>query len=230
MTDEEFFAWLDGELDDADANRVAAAVAANPALQARADAHRTMMAGLRGAFQPVVNADVQSPTFGAEVVPLAPRKATNENHRWRFGLPQWGAMAASLALGLLVAPFIRGNGGQPFEAHNGTVVAAAGLEKALDTQLASLDQSGPVRIGITFRDKKGQICRSFNGDAGSGLACRGDKGWTVDGLFSASPSQSGDYRMAAGEDPRLAALIDANIAGEPLDAAGEKAAKDAGWR
>jgi hypothetical protein len=36
--------------------------------------------------------------------------------------------------------------------------------------------------------------------------------------------------MAAGEDPRLAALIDGRIAGEPFDAAKEKAARDANWR
>jgi hypothetical protein len=36
--------------------------------------------------------------------------------------------------------------------------------------------------------------------------------------------------MAAGVDPNLAALIDATIAGEPLDAAGERAAQQQGWR
>ena len=36
--------------------------------------------------------------------------------------------------------------------------------------------------------------------------------------------------MAASEDPRLAALIDETIAGEPFDEAQEKAALEAGWR
>ena len=36
--------------------------------------------------------------------------------------------------------------------------------------------------------------------------------------------------MAAGEDPRLAALIDERIAGEPFDAPAERAAKEKGWR
>ena len=40
----------------------------------------------------------------------------------------------------------------------------------------------------------------------------------------------GDYRMAAGGDPRLAALIDETISGEPLDADGERAAQAKGWR
>ena len=42
--------------------------------------------------------------------------------------------------------------------------------------------------------------------------------------------QGGDYRMAAGDDPRLAALIDETIAGEPFDASQEKAAQAKGWR
>jgi len=36
--------------------------------------------------------------------------------------------------------------------------------------------------------------------------------------------------MAAGMDPNLAALVDSTIAGEPLDATAEKAARDKGWR
>jgi hypothetical protein len=36
--------------------------------------------------------------------------------------------------------------------------------------------------------------------------------------------------MAAGMDPALAALVDSSMAGEPFDAAQEKAAKERGWR
>jgi hypothetical protein len=36
--------------------------------------------------------------------------------------------------------------------------------------------------------------------------------------------------MAGGMDPNLAALVDSTIAGEPLDAAAERAAKKEGWR
>ena len=81
---------------------------------------------------------------------------------------------------------------------------------------------------MTFRDRGGAICRSFSGAAGSGLACRKGDDWRIDGLFGSA--QQGDYRMAAGEDPRLAALIDERISGEPFDAAREKAALENGWR
>ncbi len=87
-----------------------------------------------------------------------------------------------------------------------------------------------MRVGLTFRDRAGAICRSFSGAEGSGLACREGDDWRVDGLFGTSPNASTDYRMAAGEDPRLAALIDEKIAGEPFDPAAEKAALEKRWR
>jgi hypothetical protein len=83
---------------------------------------------------------------------------------------------------------------------------------------------------VTFRDHSGAICRSFTQAGSSGLACRKDGAWQVRGLFAAPEGQTGDYRMAAGTDPQLAAMIGSTIAGEPFDAAREKTAKDNGWR
>jgi hypothetical protein len=87
-----------------------------------------------------------------------------------------------------------------------------------------------VRIGLTFRDRMGEICRSFTGSAGSGLACRDGARWRLKGLFAAPEGQSSDYRMAGGMDPNLAALVDSAMAGEPFDGSAEKAARDRGWR
>jgi hypothetical protein len=36
--------------------------------------------------------------------------------------------------------------------------------------------------------------------------------------------------MAAGEDPRLAAMIDDHIVGEPFDQDRERAARDSNWQ
>ena len=110
------------------------------------------------------------------------------------------------------------------------LVAAASLDQALDKQLASDGASNGVRVGLTFRDRQGSICRSFNDGAASGLACREAGDWRIRGLFQRAEGQAGDYRMAAGEDPRLAALIDETIAGEPFEAATERAAMEKGWR
>ena len=82
MTDEQFFAWLDGELDGEEAARVAALVAADPALTEQARAHRALGEQLRGAFAPVM-AEVEAP---AKVVDLA--AARDKLAARRMGVPQ----------------------------------------------------------------------------------------------------------------------------------------------
>lgn len=228
--DKEFFAWVDGELAAEDAARVEARVAASPELAARANEHRRLTGALRGAFAPVMDDPVAPPRFGsAEVVDFGARQSEREARRSWFEWPQLGAMAATLVLGLVVGQLVGGRSGAPIEARGGVLVAAASLDQALDKELASAGTDGPVRVGLTFRDRQGAICRSFTGEAGQGLACRADGDWRIEGLF-ASPVQGGDYRMAAGEDPRLAALIDERIAGEPFDASTEQAAAEKSWR
>jgi hypothetical protein len=234
MTDEKFFAWLDGELDPAEAAEMEARVAIDPALARLAEQHRALSGTLRAAFDPIAEAPVPQrlqPAFGdpAEVVDLRARREAWQS-RWA-SLPQWAAMAATLAVGILVGTAIGPpDTGGPVELRNGKIYAAAGLDDALETQLASAGASGDVRVALTFRDQAGSICRSFSGAAASGLACREGDDWRLRGLFAAPEGQGGDFRMAAGTDPNLAALIDTTIAGEPLDAAAERAAKQRGWR
>ena len=232
MTDEELFhAWLDGELEGEDAEQVAARVAADPALQAEAEQHRRLATQLRGAFDPVLGQEVSPPQFGsANVVDFQARNNERRARRTSFGVPQWAAMAATLAIGIVAGQFVGDRSGAPIESRDGMLVAAASLDRALDAQLASAGSNGRVRVGLTFRARDGGICRSFTNDGASGLACRDGQDWRVEGLFAAPEGQQGDYRMAAGEDPRLAALIDERIVGEPFDAAAEKAAKDKDWR
>jgi hypothetical protein len=138
-------------------------------------------------------------------------------------------MAATLAIGVFVGTMVPNRGNAPVTVQGGKLYAASELNHALDTELASAP-AGNVRIGITFRDHAGEICRSFTATAATGLACRSGGGWRLKGLFAAPEGQSNDYRMAAGMDSGLASLVDSAMAGEPFDAAAEKAAKEKGWR
>jgi hypothetical protein len=226
MTDEEeLFAWLDGELAPSDAARVEARVAASPALAAEAEAHRAMTADLRAAFAPVM-------TPKSDVIDFAAKRA-DRARRAPTRLPQWAAIAATLVVGIGLGTLVetRRESDAPVAIEGGRMVAAAALDRTLTRQLASAGQPGDgTRVGLTFRDGQGHLCRTFSDKAASGLACRDGKSWAIEGLYRATGSASGDYRMAAGSDPRLAALVDDLIAGEPLDAAGEAAAMRAGWR
>ena len=228
--DEEFFAWLDGELDAEQASRMEARVAASPELTARAADHRRLAANLQHSFAPVFDSGVPPPTFGsAAVIDFGARAAGRDVRRPRFGVPQWAAMAATLALGLLVGNLASRDTRSLVTVEDGRLVAAASLTRALDTQLASAPTAGGLRIGLTFRDSQRNICRSFSDVAASGLACRDGADWRVRALFP-NEVERGEYRMAAGPDPRLAGLLDQSIAGEPFDAGAERAARDRGWR
>ena len=231
IDEEEFFAWLDGELGGEAAERVAAAVASNPDLTARAERHRRVAADMRSAFEPVMQSTMPPPSFqSAKVVDFAAR--VTERERWRSWLsaPQLAAMAASLAIGVVVGTQFLSRADSPVAVEGQQLVAAAALDHALDTRLASVPADNGTRIGLTFRDASGRICRSFTDAAANGIACRDGDSWQIRGLYPAAEGQAGDYRMAAGEDPRLAALVDQTIAGKPFDAAQEKAALEAGWR
>ena len=234
MIDEaKLFAWLDGELDADEAAAVEAKVAADPRLARMAEQHRAFGARLRGAFDTVAAAPVPErlqaavkPTQG-KVIDFGSR---HDRRRW-LPLPQWAAVAATLVLGIGIGTTLIGErDASPVEMRGGKMFAAAGLDQALDKQLASTGAAGDVRVGLTFRDQAGTICRSFTGDRSSGLACRDGGDWQVRGLFAAPEGQGGDYRMAAGTDPNLAVLIDSMIAGDAFDAEQEKTARERGWR
>ena len=230
--DEEFFAWLDGELDAGQAAKVEAQVAASPELTARAAEHRSLAAGLRDAFDPVMKDTKAPPRFApAEVIDFGARAAGRDARRPVFGVPQWAAMAATLALGMLVGNLVgRDGAGSIVSVENGQLVAATSLDQALDSRLASAPVGAGPRLELTFRDGAGHICRSFQDGAASGLACRDGQQWQIQGLFQGAEGQLSDYRMAAGQDPRLADMIGQKISGEPFDAAEEQAAQANGWR
>lgn len=229
MDDEKLFAWLDGELGPAEAAEVEAKVAADPGLQRLAKQHRALGSQLHSVFNEVADAPVPDrlkaalrPT--AQVIDFSAARQA----RSYPSLSQWGAIAATLAVGISIGTMVPQASTAPVQVKGGAIYAAAGLNRALDTQLGSTPD-GDLRIGLTFRNHAGQICRSFTQQASSGLACRSGGLWQMKGLFAAPEGQSTDYRMA-GTDPNLATLVDSTMLGEPLNAAQENAAEKNGWR
>ena len=242
IEEEKFFAWLDGELPANEATRVEAEVAADPELSRLADEHRAMATGLRSAFGSVESQQVPErlqrsieTDCGEKVVNLADARASREVRRAPSLWVQMGALAATLAVGIftgnmLTSGFLPGGSSDPIQTEAGRLVASADLESALYAQLASAPvESGP-RIGLTFRDKTGAICRTFEDRAASGLACRESGDWRIRSVFQGAEGQVTDYRMAGGPNPQLLEEVDSIIDGEPFDAAQEKAAAEKGWR
>lgn len=233
IEDEKFFAWLDGELGPAEAAAMEAKVAADPQLQQLAEQHRELGTQLKGAFDPIAAAPVPERFRTAirppaEVIDFAVAKR-GRSARSARSLPPWAAIAATLLVGVYVGTMMPQPSGSPVQVQGGKLYAASALNHALDTELASAP-AGDIRIGLTFRDQAGEICRSFSGSAGSGLACHEGTRWKLKGLFAAPEGQGDSYRMAAGMDTNLASMVDSTMAGEPFDAASEKAARDRHWR
>ncbi len=226
ISDERFFAWLDGELDPAEAAEVEALVADDPERTRKAAAHRALHDQLRAAFDPIAASAVPpelrdaARSGGAEIPDVQARRSAGPMSR----PVQWMAMAATLAIGVVAGSLIDARDSGPLARENGQLVAAGELEAALYTRLASAPADDGARIGLTFRDRAGDLCRSFTDSATSGLACHRGGDWRILGLFQAGEGQQGEFRMAAGADPRLADLVDSAIAGEPLDADGERRA------
>ena len=228
IDDERFFAWLDGELEPAEAAAIDDLVAADPALQRRAQEHRALAARLSAAFDPIAEAPVPDTLSAAarprqaEVVDFA---AARERRRAAFPVwTQWAAIAATLAIGIITGSMLGSTSSAPIARANGQWVASGELEDQLYRRLASAPPDSGPRIGLTFRDAAGDICRSFSDDGASGLACHQQGDWRIRGLFQSGEGQQTEYRMASGSDPRLAELIDSTIAGEPLDAMAERQA------
>lgn len=225
MTDqtERLIAYLDGELDPQARAAFEAAMAADPDLAARVEAHRGLGGSLSATYDPVL----------AEPVPLRltlAAQAANDPAPPRFRATQWAAVAASLVVGALVGRVALPDRG-PLTQTPGGLAARGQLAQALSTGLAA--DAGPIRVGLTFRDRQGRYCRTFQShpDALAGLACREDGRWAMRATAAWSPAQAPDYRTAGSETPpAILAAVDQLRAGDALDAAAERAARDGRWR
>ena len=114
------------------------------------------------------------------------------------------------------------------------LVARDELARALDTRLSSEGASqGAVSVGLSFRAGDGDYCRTFVLEpprSVAGLACRDATGWRVTAIGEAA-APGGELRLASSAlPPAVLAEVDARLDGEALDTAGERDARDAGWR
>jgi hypothetical protein len=221
-------AFVDGELNDLTARRIEKEAETDTELAADIARHRMLKAQLNAHYAPVLDESLPE-RLRTLIVPrtkvdtsLAARRAGRST---RFSTLHWGAVAASLLLGLTI-------GIQPWmpaphvAVGHGSLIAAGSLAKALDTQLAS-DQSGgaAVRIGRSFADRTGRFCRSFESQMLSGIGCREGNRWRLERTMR--EYARGDYRQASSGE--LATAAATMMTGKPLDAGAERAARDAGW-
>lgn len=237
--DETLMAFTDGELDQRQRTEIAAALERDPALARRVQQHRALREKVAGAFAPLMEQPVPEhlsklarvavqPERGGNVVKFPARGSRAPSPPWRAR--EWGAMAASVLLGVLISWKVLTPGPVPVTAQNGALRASGPLAAALDSQLAST-QSGSeaVLIGLTFRGTDGHYCRSFllRAAGTAGLACRTNGEWRIPVTAAAAGSEA--MRQAASMPPEVLAAIGARLSGDALDASQEQSALKAGW-
>ncbi|MGE3249666.1 MAG: anti-sigma factor [Hyphomonadaceae bacterium] len=234
MNEERILAYVDGELPPTEAAEMEAALARDPALAARVAKERALRAMLSRTYDPIADAPVPERLTQA-ARSEAPSNVVNfqrarERRTSGWGVREWGAMAASLAGGLIIG-FGALNANPPLIESRGSQMEARGaLARALDQQLAADGAQGGVSIGLTFRARDGQHCRTFNAREIAGLACREGDAWRVETAV-AHRAQAGDVRTASTDIPAsVLSAADAMIEGETFDAEAERRARDAGWR
>lgn len=231
--------YVDGECDAVTVKRIEKAMVTDLALAERIARERTLRDRLAAHYAPVVSEEIPD-RLAALLTPVAApnvdtsftaRKAEQDNaKRWgrSMGIAQWGAMAATLALGIVVGQYgLGGTSDAPFAKDGSALIASGPLEEALEKQLASAQLGeSDFRIGLTFRAKTGAICRSFTGAAVSGIGCREGQQWQM--VSTLPGGAQSDYRQAASSE--LNAIAAEMMAEAPVDADGERRLRDTGWR
>ena len=264
VPDEDVFAFVDGELPPEAMARIEAAMATDPQLTLRVETQRALRRLLSGAHAGVLRRtppealtaavtgqSSSTPKPGgakpAEVIAFPGAQAKKAKAKPREakppkpartsdqggGFPSWIAMAACLVAGLVVGRMAMPSPATLSGADAPAPIAAGPLAKALNSQASGLG-AGPIRIGLSFEDKAGLYCRTFQASGQApvaGVACREPSAWRVRSVGPATPASNADYRTAGSETPAaILATVDAMIAGQPLDAAGEAKARAGGWK
>ena len=255
FSEETLMAYADNELDAQTRSAVEAAMAKDPEIARRVAQHKALRVRLKATFdealdepppQRLVDAARGVPAVRREgnVIPL--RRKQPPRRAW----PQWATIAASLVIGVIIGQALlrMPTAAAPVTSRNGQILANGTLAQALSDQLANTQApDAPVKIGVSFKSKTGDYCRTFTMHESAtlaGLACRDHDDWRVQ-MLAQTPQGSSEgtstngstgngsagYRQAGSETPRsVLQAVEESIAGDPLDAHAEAVARDAHWR
>lgn len=223
LNDELLCAYLDGELDVAVREQVTRALESDAGGRVRLERMRAADVRLRReialdaapADDPI--ADYIRRHDAGETI------ATPTRRRWIVP----GAIAAAAA-SLVFAFLLSSRVSSPVDSY-----AQGALRAALETRPSGVGAStddAAVSILLTLRTRSGALCRLFESRAATaaeGLACRDDAGWKIV-AWDATVARSDGFNTAG-----ASAVLDAameRLGGEPLDAAGERDARERGWK
>lgn len=243
--DERLMAYVDGQLDAAARAGVEAELQRNPALAQWVAAQQALRRQLQQVMQQELQRPVpqrltdavwQAPAGSAALVDLSQRRKPQPAAARRVPWVWSGAVAASLAVGVALGIYLSGGSpSAPLVSGAEGLIAGGALRETLDRQPSTAAGTAAIRVGLSFRDPDARYCRTFmltSPTAMAGLACHGDGQWSVTHVMPAQAAeQAGGLRMAAATWPAaLMAVVETQLVGDALDAAGEARAIAEGWR
>lgn len=221
-------AYVDGELDAADRARVESEMIRDPSFADAVAAERRLRARLAAAYDPVLSEPVPARLAMIAEAANDPPARRSPVPPWN-AVPPWAAVAASLVAGVLVGRLVGPPETGPLVAESGSLVASGALARVLDEGLAA--DAGPIRVGLSFQAKDGRYCRTFQSapDRLAGLACRQDDRWQARTLTAWAPADAAYRTASSGLPPEILASVETMMSGDPLDAEGERAARERRW-
>lgn len=209
LPDEALMKFADDALDEAEHNRIASLVAADPELQRRLQPFLLTRHGLRDLFDEaltsqipdrLVNTVLTAPIGGSARHPAVRQSEPFFARLRQAFFPELPAFAGAFALaacvtgiaglGYVAGQVTRTSGavGPQIATVGGEAIAAGALKSALESTLSEQTfESGLVRVKIqmSFQDTSGRFCRKYavaeagGADVG-GFACRAADGqWTI---------------------------------------------------
>ena len=236
ISEEMLGAYVDGELTAAERAQVEAAIAADLQVSQRIETLRAVRNRLLAGFSATIEEAVPQrllDTLDAApaVTDLEQARAARKAGSIRWAGPEWGAIAASLLVAVVLGYFLlRSPVPGLLVKREGQLLAQNALAETLSNQLAGDQGSSSIRVGISFRDKQGAYCRTFTLPDRAGLACRENGQWRVPVLVRSAEGQESGARQAGSPlPPEILRAVEDRIAGEPLDAADEVAARQSNW-
>ena len=241
-TDEHLSAYLDGQLDEKQANALKVRLETDIHLAERLAAMLEADQAVRAAYEQELNRPVAPHILAlleeedkqalrsdnrGNVTHLSPRHRRVLHPQWALPIAAVLAMAFGLFLGRAsVSGKVEQN--VLYAQMTGTITTSNPLYDTLESAPSAI----PVKIDgkqsimaqpiLTFKTEDGRYCREFITEnkqtAMRGLACRNKASWTLLYLEHSNPIMQNGYRTASGSSsPILDNIIDEMIKDAPLD-------------
>jgi hypothetical protein len=234
IPDEMLSAFVNGELDGAERQRVELAIARDRRVAQRVAKQRANRSRPRTALDealrpsPDLRRDPARRLYpgSAQIIDLAQVRITRE-HTPRRRRPPIGPrvlIMASLAIGGATGALLAWLGAADTLTHfqDGKLLARGALSRALNEQIVGeTPTAGKVRVTSTYRTREGTYCRAFmvsGPQTLAGMACRSQGNWQVQTLLTNAAS------------PALLLELDRNVAPMPIPVATEAQLRARDWR